>query len=187
MHHNQRISLLTISFVILMLLLAFCSGPQQYPDEPQIEFKQLILFDTVDLLGNKIKDVKLVFSIIDGDGNIGLKDSDTTGIHDPDSLYHNDFFTILYEIKGDDTLKIPDEKQRNFRIPYIEPQGQVKTLMADIFTIIEFSYSSGNELPYDTVFFDFYIVDRDFHISNVERTVTIRLDTIGKFPDIIDE
>jgi hypothetical protein len=176
--------IITISLVVV---LSACPKPQQYPDEPQIKFKQFILMDTVDLLNNPIKRVKLWFSLIDGDGNIGLKDSDTTGVYDPDSTYYYNFFTTGYEIIDGDTIKFIDEKQRNFRIPYVEPQGQVKTLMADIYTDIDFSYLQNGQLPYDSIFLDFYIVDRAFNMSNIERSVTLKLDTIGKFPDLSEQ
>jgi len=177
---------LFIVFTLIFFLTA-CPAPQKYPDEPQITFKQIILSDTSDLLGNQIKRVKLRFYLIDGDGNIGLKDGDTAGAFHPDSVYYSNFFTSIFEIVNGDTVKIPDEKQRNFRIPYIEPQGQVKTLMAEIYTDIDFSYPLNESLPYDSLFLEFYIVDRDFNPSNVENSIVIALDTIGEFPDIVDE
>jgi hypothetical protein len=170
-----------------VVLLTACPKPQQYPDEPQITFKQFILSDTVDLLGNDLKRLSLRFYLVDGDGNIGLKDGDTTGIFHTDSLYNNNFFTSIYEIINGDTVSVDEEYQRNFRIPYIEPQGQLKTLMADIYTDIDFSFQQNGELPYDSIYIEFYIVDRDFNISNVEHSPVIKLDTLGKFPDLVVE
>lgn len=186
----NRMARLIIQFLFLftlIIMLTACPGPQKYPDEPQITFKQMIISDSTDLLSNQVKKVKLIFYLIDGDGNIGLKEGDTTGIFHPDSLYYFNFFTTIFEIVDGDTVKTPDDKQRNFRIPYVEPQGQVKTLMADIFIDIEFAYPINGSPPYDSIFFEFYIVDRDFNPSNLENSITIPLDTTGKFPDVVDE
>lgn len=178
---NQNILFLLSFFVVLGILTA-CPKPQQYPNEPEIEFEQVELKDSVDLLGNTNKIYKLKFGITDGDGNIGLEESDTTGIYAPDSLYSNNLFTTLYEVINGDTIKVDSSKQRNFRVPYVQPQGQNKTLIADIFININFSYNGDGNLPYDSILFDFYIVDRDLNKSNIQKTPVLKLDTVGIFP-----
>ncbi|NPA68080.1 MAG: hypothetical protein GXO50_05670 [Chlorobi bacterium] len=180
----------SIIFIIFLLisisLFTACPEAEQYPPEPEIEFEQVRLYDSVDLLGNKNKVYRLKFGIIDGDGNIGLKESDTVGIFDPDSLYSDNLFTVLYEIINGDTVAVESDKQRNFRIPYVEPEGQNKTLIADIYADILFSFQ-GDTLPYDSVYFDFYIVDRDLNKSNVQSTPVLKLDTTGYFPETLPE
>ncbi len=173
--------------ILLITIFSACPKPQQYPIEPQITFKQIILSDTVDLLGNDVKLFKLRFDIIDGDGNIGLQDGDTTGVFHPDSLYNKNFFTTLFEIINGDTIEVDPEKQRYFRVPYVEPQGQNKVLIAEIYIDIEFTYEISGELPYDFIMYKFYIVDRDFNKSNIEETLVIKLDTIGLFPPVLIE
>ena len=181
--------ILLFLFIILITVFTACPTPQQYPIIPEITFKQVILSDSVDLLGNNIKIFKLRFGIIDGDGDIGVQqESDTTGIFDPDSIWHyNNLFTTLYEFIDGEKIEVDEDKQRDFLVPYVVPQGQNKTLIADIFVDIDFTYNSSGELPYDSVQYDFYIVDRSLHISNTEETTIIKLDTIGVFPPIIDE
>ena len=169
----------------LISILTACPEPHSYPIEPQIQFEQVQLKDSLDLLGNTNKVYKLKFGITDGDGDIGLKEEDTTGIYAPDSIYSNNLFTTLYEIVNGDTLKIDSSKQRNFRVPYVQPQGQNKTLIADIFIDINFSYDGDGNLPYDSIYFDFYIIDRDLHKSNIQSSPVLKLDTIGYFPEIL--
>ncbi len=171
----------------LIGILTACPEPQKYSDIPQIQFEQIQLKDSVDLLGGNNKVYRLKFGIIDGDGNIGLKEEDTAGIYAPDSLYSNNLFTTLYKIVNGDTVKVDSSKQRNFRVPYVEPQGQNKTLIADIFTDIIFSYNGDGNLPYDSVYFDFYIVDRKLNKSNVQSTPVLKLDTVGFFPEVLPE
>ena len=169
----------------LIGILTACPEPKKYPDEPQIQFEQVQLKDSLDLLGNTNKFYKLKFDIIDGDGDIGLKESDSTGINDPDSLYSNNLFTTLYEIVNGDSIKIDSSKQRNFRVPYVEPQGQNKTLIADIIIDIIFSYDGDGNLPYDSIYFNFYIVDRKLNKSNIQSTPVLKLDSAGFFPVIL--
>ncbi len=172
---------------LLVSILTACPEPQKYPDEPQILFEQVQLKDSFDLLGNTNKVYKLKFGVTDGDGDIGLKESDTTGIYSPESLYSNDLFTTLYEVVNGDTIKLDSSKQRNFRIPYVQPEGQNKTLIADIFIDIIFSYDGDGNLPYDSIYFDFYIVDRELNKSNTQSTPVLKLDTVGFFPEVIPE
>ena len=185
---NNLKNIIFLSILILLIIIfSACPTPQQYPIIPQLTFKQVILSDTVDLLGNDVKIFKLRFGIIDGDGNIGLKDSDTSGVYHPDSLYNKNLFTILFEIINGDTVEVAPEKQRNFRVPYVEPEGQNKTLIAEIYIDIEFTYQQSGELPYDSVMYNFYIFDRDLNKSNTEKTLAIKLDTIGIFPPVLEE
>ncbi len=178
-----------IIFVLIVFfsILTACPEPKKYPDEPQIQFEQVELKDSTDLLGNKNKVYRLKFGLIDGDGDIGLKESDTSGIYNPDSLYSNNLFTTLYEIINGDTLKADSDKQRNFRVPYVQPQGQNTTLIADLFININFSYNQDGNLLYDSIYFDFYIVDRKFNKSNIQSTPVLKLDTTGFFPSLQTE
>jgi len=178
---NQKLSAYFILIFISVILFA-CPKPQKYPEIPEIKFRQIVLSNSTDALGNDIKLMKLIFGITDGDGNIGLKDTDITGAFHPDSLYNNNLFTTLYEVINGDTVETDSSVQRNFRVPYVEPQGQNKTLIAEIIIDIEFSYNQSGNLPYDSVFYKFYIVDREFNESNLEYTPLIKLDTVGFFP-----
>lgn len=173
-------------FIILLfglLIFSACPKPQNYPDIPQIKFKQVVLFDTVDALGSKSKAYKLVFGIIDGDGDIGLQTTDTIGV-DVDTAYVNDFLTIFYEVKNGDTIMTDSLNGYNYRIPYVVPQGQNKTLLADIYIDYLFAYDTDNNLKYDSVMFKFYVIDRKLNKSNLEKTPVLSLKSIGEFPQL---
>ena len=68
------------SFIIVVLLFVQCQKPEKISEIPAIKFIDVPIIDTVDLLGNPIRRAKLMFSLIDGDGDIGLKDNDTLEI-----------------------------------------------------------------------------------------------------------
>lgn len=167
----------------LIFLLTACPNPQRYPIEPQISFKQIVLTDTIDLLGNPVKNYKLIFHLIDGDGDIGFLESDTVGFFAEDSVYKYNIFTEKYEIVNGDTLLINDTLF--YRTKFIQPIGQNKTLIADIQIDYDFTYK-GDVLSHDSVFFVFKIVDRMQHWSNEDKSPLMNIDTVGYFPILED-
>jgi hypothetical protein len=174
-----------IIIVIVSILLFGCPNPQKYPDEPQIDFLQFVLTDTVDdpSLGNKVKNCKLRFDLIDGDGDIGLNPEDTIGV-DIDTVYRNNFLSVLYQVKNSDTLTVDSLNGYNFRIPDIQPVGQNKTIQAVVEIDMQFNYYKDT-LLYDSVIFEFFIIDRALNKSNIEITPVLKLDTVGSFPKVI--
>ena len=175
-------NLLFVFILFIIIFLTACPNPQSYPEEPNITFKKIIITNISDLLGNQEKNCRIVFSIIDGDGNIGIKDSDTTGIFDPtDSLniYRNDLYFNFYKIDNGQTILVYDSI--GARTPYIEPQGQNKTIKADIMFDYTIGYTEEGVLKYDSVMFEFFMFDRLQNRSNTETTPTLKIDTIGEF------
>ena len=140
-----------------------------YPDTPIIEYKNFSLYSTRDTLGNSIFLGKMEIRFTDGDGDVGLSqpDADTTIV--ADSLKYN-FFTSLYCMNNGVFEKVGGKVgEQNFRIPYISREGQNKTLKGSIF--IEFEYYKPIE--YDTIFYTFHMVDREFHQSNTDTSDVI--------------
>lgn len=159
MKHIQNILLVLL---LAMIISSACEEVVSYPDIPQIDYQSFTLFSTTDVLGNKILIGKLNFDFTDGDGNLGLDQPDSLNI--PDSLIYN-LYLNLYEKKGADFQKKETNSYLNFRIPLIEKIGSNKTLSGNITVDLEYK-----TLEYDTIFYSFYIVDRDFNASNVDST-----------------
>ena len=135
--------------------------------------------DSTDILGNKTKNYCLVFEIIDGDGDIGYNEWDTTGIFSKDSIWHNNLFLSLFELEDGQLVLINDSIK--YRTPFVQPQGQNQNLKADILIDYQFTYNINNELKYDTIMFEFYMYDRTQNMSNTESSLTLYLDTVGVF------
>lgn len=148
--------------VLMTLTFVACEKIQSYPETPHVSYKSFSIFSSVDPLGNEILVGQLEFDFTDGDGNIGLKQDSATNI--ADSLKYN-LFLSLFEKRGANFEKVEDIPSLNFRIPYIEREGQNKTLKGSI--IVDLEYKT---LKYDTVFYTFYITDRDYNRSNVDST-----------------
>ncbi len=138
-----------------MLMFTACPKPQDYSDIPEIEFKQVKLFNSNDTLGNPEKTYRLMFGLIDGNGDIGLDVGDTIGLG-VDSLYVNNVLTKMFEVKNGDTILSDSTGSYNFRIPNIVPLGQYELLIADVFIDWPFPYYSDT-LLFDSILFEFYI------------------------------
>ena len=76
MNRFRNISLLGLA--LLMAGLISCLKGTQYPDEPEIEFISTVFTDSVDLLGNQSFLGVITFGFTDGDGDIGIRQGDTT-------------------------------------------------------------------------------------------------------------
>jgi len=164
MHYFKKIS--AILFAVTMVL-AGCGEIVTYPDTPIINYKSFAIYKTTDELGDLLIG-KMEVTFTDGDGDIGLQQPTDT-IEVPDSLKFN-FFTNLYSMNNGIFEKVPDEKGlQNFRIPYISREGQNKTIKGSIF--IDFEYRiTENDMVFDTIFYTFYLVDRNYHKSNTDTS-----------------
>jgi hypothetical protein len=160
--------------IILLSIFAMISCNQidpVYPDEPVISYQGFGLFITVDQLGNKNLTGQLTFDFTDGDGNLGLPPLvDTTDLNLPDTIKYN-FFLQLYDLQDFEYVQIPDEEGGllKYRIPYLDKQPLTGTMDLQI---------SYPVIKYDTIFYTFYIFDRDFNRSNTDTTEVIVLSGI---------
>ncbi|MCK4700132.1 MAG: hypothetical protein KAT38_07345 [Bacteroidales bacterium] len=160
--------ILIITTIVLLNGLS-CQKIESLPEIPSISFKSFILKDTTDALGNEGKIGELTFDFEDGDGDIGLTQPDSLSA---DSTNFNLFFTMFDKIDGE-FIEVPEndlEAPLNYRIPYIEKEGQNKALKGEI--QVDFIYLL---FEYDTFKYTFFIVDRALHKSNVETTPEIAL------------
>jgi hypothetical protein len=160
-----------------MLVLFFnwtCKPLVVYPIEPQISFKTLILSSDTDILGNKVVKAVFTFKVIDGDGDVGLPDSGSyPGFND---LGNKNLFMKMFW--KDETGFVEDTIQMPYKTPYIEPEGQDKSLVADFEITRDFQ---KGDLPIaDTIVkFSCYLYDRQLHMSNIAETPEFPSDTIG--------
>ncbi len=164
-----------ISAIIALLLIHLVSCntiSPEYPDEPVIDYQSFNLFITIDQLNNKTLIGELSFSFTDGDGNIGLHPlPDTMGLTLPDTMIYN-FFLQLYDLQGYEYVEVPKEEGGvlKYRIPYLDNQPLSGTLD------LEISYPV---IVHDTIYYTFYIMDREFNRSNTDTTDVIVLSGIN--------
>ncbi|MCD6565923.1 MAG: hypothetical protein J7K53_08255 [Bacteroidales bacterium] len=164
-------ALARILILIITVLLSglSCKKIESLPEIPSISFKNFTLIDTIDALGNEGKIGELTFDFEDGDGDIGLTQPDSLSA---DSTNFNLFFTLFSKTNGE-FIEVSEndlETPLNYRIPYIEKEGQNKALKGEI--QVDFIYLL---FEYDTIRYSFFILDRALHKSNVEITPEIAL------------
>ena len=161
----------TLLFSALLLMISCNEVDPVYPDEPVVDYQGFGLYITSDPLGNNTLIGQLTFDFTDGDGNLGLPPLiDTTDLNLPDTVKYN-FFLHLYDLQNFEFVEIPDEDGGvlKYRIPFLNKQPLSGTMD------LEISYPV---IKYDTIFYTFYIFDRDYNRSNIDSTEIIVLSGI---------
>lgn len=160
-----------VSFIVIIsaLVLSSCLKPEVYPLEPIVSFERFnVMSDSA----------SLVVSFTDGDGDIGLRQSDTTGDFSATSYFHHNLFVEYYE--KDDALgwirgktMAGDDINFLYRIPYLTPNGNNKALKGEIEVIIEPTYYNPFSSQSDTIMFKISLADRNLNVSNVVESEVI--------------
>ncbi len=150
--------------VLSLIFFPSCEEVEQISKIPAITFKSFELSE-MDTMSNTILVGTLTFSFIDGDADIGVNTDYADG-NDSVNFFLMTFEKLngIYRPAGNDTMK--------YQIRYderLDRVGQNKTIKGDIELLIYYFVTP----PYDTIRYDFYIVDRAFHKSNTESTTDI--------------
>ena len=156
-----------------------CEKQPVYPNEPQIDYLQITIKDTVDILGNEIKLFSIFFNVLDGDGNFGIKTEDTLIDYYGDSLYANNFFATLYYLDNGVQTEYDIELSLNGAIPYTPPVG------LNIYYKAMVIYDLSLPKLTDSLKLKFYIIDRNTNESNKQETQWIAPDFLGTMVDTV--
>jgi len=158
---------LLFCLLFIISLLASCLKREEYPIEPHIEFVNFIKY--VNDAGIEDKGV-LIFSFTDGDGDIGLNAADTLPpFHQGGDFYYN-LYIFYKEMQNGVLTSISLPQPFHTRLPVITPSGRNKAIKGEM----EIKLDIYNPLTtFDTICFDFYIVDRALHVSNTVSTPLI--------------
>ncbi|MFO7789024.1 MAG: hypothetical protein R6V32_00500 [Bacteroidales bacterium] len=159
----------TYGFILFVTsIISGCYEIEEYPPEPEIEYKSFLIKDTIDALDNHILSGTLKMNFVDGDGDIGHESVNDTATEDTNK---NVFIDLLKKEEGvynEVELTIPYE----YRIPYFETTANNPTLKGKII-VSEINFDP----PYegDTIKLRFYIIDRAGNKSNIEITPAVVL------------
>ena len=160
----MKISPNIIVLSILSFSLIACLKNEEYPIEPQLEYKGFSITDTVNGI-DPLGYVHLGFT--DGDGNVGLNESDTIGAFHPDSAFGKNLFIFPFKKIGGEFIAAPTFATNHVRIT---PR------LSDSDDPIEGDIDGGVFIPAKTALDSFdivvlrwevYLVDRDQNQSNV--------------------
>ena len=160
-----------ICVICLGLCIFSCSEIKSYSDIPEINFMQLILENRKDDLDEIFKKAVLTFSFIDGEGNIGMRPQD---IDDKDGIIGRVHYKWYKKITDNnyEEYQFPNKSITNtMEIPYSKvmdkSEAQNKTLKGTIELELN---TPENKSGMDTMYVEFYILDRKANKSNDERT-----------------
>lgn len=164
-----------ISFLFVIIYFS-CKKPSPYPIEPVITYDDFVKIKNK---FNRDSSSILKFNFTDGDGDLGNTNSVNEfnlfiKYFEQSNGNFKEVIKIDYKdtiINGDTvTLTITDTINFNTSIPSLTPSGNNKAIKG----VIEVTLPT--DIRYnDTVYYEFYIVDRQNHISNVEKTPVIIL------------
>lgn len=169
-----------------MVLLSTCMKPVEYPIEPKIAYEGFTYIFNADstFSGEGI----LAFSYTDGDGDLGLNETDTMPPFGPgDAHYYNMVVDYLKCINGE-FVKTPllswnqqtqsyDTVSFNARFHRLRDNDDPKAISGTM----EYKLTVQNPFsPYDTIKFEIHILDRALHESNTIQTEAIYTNPILK-------
>lgn len=157
-----------IGFILITSL--GCLREEEYPIIPEIKFEEFILL--LNTQTGIIERGVLKISFKDGDGDIGLYETDTA------PPYDYNLFIDYFEIQNRDTVQVfnvdpitGDTSTFNARIPILTPKGSDKSIKGEIEDTL-FIYDPTSS--FDTIMFKVYLMDRALHKSNSIQTPLIR-------------
>jgi hypothetical protein len=153
--------------LVAVLLFTACGEDQDFPIEPKIKFESFhkIHNDSTGII---------TISFTDGDGDIGLKNSDTLDPYTNEYFYN--FFLYIFEKKNGQYDTVQTSIPFHGRIPYMDEVQPGESIEGDIEMEVDI-FSMDVFIPGDTLVFDIYIVDRALHHSNTVRTKPVILNS----------
>ena len=153
-------------FFFCAVLAAGCVHREHYSEVPHIEFVRLEKLDDGTGRDNQ---ANLVIAFQDGDGDIGLSISDTTGPFAPDSAYYYNFFIDFIEKQHGEWVVVETTGTHNARVPYLS-EAVPESIEGELTILTDINNLSS---PYDTIKLRCHIVDRALHESNIIETPEI--------------
>ena len=157
---------ITCMILIFVLVTTGCRHEPKYSIVPHIEFVSL---EKIDNGTGHDSQADLTILFQDGDGDIGLDETDKNPVFAVDSPYYYNFFINLYEKQHGEWVETELPTPLHARIPHLSnvASESIEGTLT-ITTFINNPYS-----PYDTVRFTCWIVDRALHHSDTITTPEI--------------
>lgn len=148
-----------IAAMLLVFGLHACRKFEEYPPEPNIAFNDFVYLIEEETGISKKGILSITYR--DGDGNIGLEQSDTVFPFQPDGDFYYNLLIVLSEKQNGVFVDIP--VNFNSRIPLLIPKDQTKSIKGIIENEVDI-YDPGSE--FDTIMFRIKLIDRSLNISN---------------------
>jgi hypothetical protein len=160
----KTLHFLTPVVILAALVLSTCEPIEKVSNVPEIHFKSFALYNKDTLDDFNINVGVLIFSFIDGNADIGVMPNATDTLNvflEPFQKVHG-----IYEPLNVDTF---GQKFSLKNDPSLVRIGQNKTIKGEIKVEIIYPYVPS----FDTMRYEFYILDRAGNKSNVDSTSDI--------------
>ena len=157
--------------IAAFILLLSCSREQTYPVVPYLEFKDFAV-------SSDYSQGLFTVKFTDGDGDVGLDDTDINPPFDTSNYYYDNYFINVFVKKNGkyDYFTVLNTQTQNYdtilfkyRIARIAPVSSNGSLKGEIQTVIDISLMAPY-LKSDTVIFKAFLYDRALHKSNVVQS-----------------
>ena len=149
-----------LSLLIFIIVVVFsCKKKDEYPKEPVITFKNIFLIRDTDGID---KNALIQLEFTDGDGDVGLSNTDINAPFDTASVFYNNLFIDYYEMRNGTFYKLELDPPLHARVPVLNTSTGKQPLKGtiEITTLVNFLS------PYDTIKFEFLLADRSLNLSN---------------------
>ena len=164
--HGRSRSL--ILFLITLLILSSCIKQEEYSDIPEISSRQfLLVFDTGQYAIRGI----LSFNFQDGDGDIGLRPSDTFPPFERSGNFYYNLVISYFEKQNGIWVEVDLTPPFSARIPMLNPSYPGKAIKG----FISDTLAMDPAPDFDTVKLELFIYDRALNQSNILSTPDIVL------------
>ncbi len=154
---------INIGLIILMVLLISCTKNDHFSDTPEIAFVSFTKIQNTTGIDDK---GILTISFTDGNGDIGLSQTDTLPPFNYGSPWYYNFFITYYEMQKGVLTKAELPNTNNSRIPLVS-DGSGKPVKGEIEVEL---YINNPFSAYDTIAFEVAIADRALNMSNTIMT-----------------
>jgi len=156
----------------LLTLFFACKKRESFSDIPYLEFRHYELKDSVDALGNITKLCELHIYFTDGDGDLGLNQSDILPPFCSTCEHHFNLKCEYDELRNGEWTHIPllpaqGQVPFYYRVPRVEPSGTHPALNGVIEIAMNTWYLQSD---YDSLRFRITLEDRSLNISNIDTT-----------------
>jgi hypothetical protein len=149
----------SIFLILISILFLNCEKTETYSEIPEIKYTG---FNVIEGDGEyTIAYGILTFSFVDGNGDIGF-------LENSDSIFDNNIEDILLKEYYKENGEYIEAKKGPYALPYFEEGVYRKHIKGEIDINL-----SRTILDSDTAYYEFYILDRAGHISNIEITPEI--------------
>lgn len=159
-----------IPFLLLFfLVLGGCLKREDYPSRPDLEFIGYYPNTSFTTPLDSIGFIKVRFT--DGDGDLGLRESDVDGVFASGEPYHFNLFIHYFEKRDGEYVEVELPGTQNVRFGNLTPEGRDKTLEGEM----DIGLVASAATTVDTVRFEVFIVDRALNHSDTVVTPDILL------------